>query len=75
MHLGEQFRNMVSRDYTKELGLKPATSKVPWPIAAVILAVVAGLVWFGIEKLNARASAHSAAADPAKPAAAEQGAN
>lgn len=64
---------MVSRDYTKELGLKPATSKVPWPVAAVILAAVAGLVWLGVTKLNTGGSNH---ADPAaKSAAAEQGAN
>lgn len=58
---------MVSRDYTKELGLEPATRKVPWPIAAVILAAVAGLVWFGVAKLTAKA--HGAPhADAAKPA-------
>lgn len=57
---------MVSRDYTKELGLKPATRTVPLPVAIVILFLLAGLVWFGIAHLPARAS-HTPVGDGAAP--------
>lgn len=67
---------MVSRDYTKELGLEPATRKVPWPIAAAILAAAAGLMWFGISKLDARSDGHNAHhAGAAKTAAPSQAHN
>lgn len=39
---------MASRDYRQELGLKPATSKVPWPIAGLIFAALGALVWYAV---------------------------
>jgi hypothetical protein len=43
---------MVSRDYTKELGLKSPTPKVPWPVAAIVLAGCGVAVWFGVKELH-----------------------
>ena len=39
---------MATRDYRQELGLKPATSKVPWPIAGLILVALGALVWYAV---------------------------
>lgn len=65
---------MVSRDYTKELGLKSSTRKVPWPIAAVILAGIGGLVYIGVATMNTGTRTDSAHFnDAAKPAAAKAG--
>lgn len=44
---------MVSRDYTKELGLKSHTKKVPMPIALAILAAFFAVVWYGVSQANA----------------------
>jgi hypothetical protein len=51
---------MISRDYRIELGLKPATAKVPWPIALVLLGAIAAGAWYGAAALHASGS-HSPA--------------
>ena len=54
---------MVSRDYTKELGLKSATPKVPWPLAIALLALMAVGTWYGVAKLRAMPSPRQDAED------------
>ena len=56
---------MVSRDYTKELGLKSATPKVPWPLAIALLAMMAVGTWFGVAKLRELPSRQHAEETPA----------
>lgn len=46
---------MISRDYTKEVGLKPGTVRVPLPLALVALAVIGAGLWVGAMKLHASA--------------------
>lgn len=66
---------MISRDYTKEVGLEPGTVRVPLPFAVVALVLIATGLWFSIVKLHAsmpvRAKEEVPAATaktPAKPA-------
>lgn len=67
---------MIRRDYRSEIGLPPATPKVSWPIAVIVLAAAAGALWFGVQKLQSLPDRRQAAQDPvpakvapAKPAA------
>lgn len=68
---------MISRDYTKEVGLKPGTVRVPWPFAVVALVLIATGLWFSIVKLHASTPVRvkheapaAAAKTPAQPATA-----
>ena len=64
---------MISRDYTKELGIPSDERIVPWPHALAILAVLAAVVaavWFGLARLrpdltSAPAAKAVSAAEPA----------
>ena len=47
---------MISKDYTKEVGLDSGTKTIPWPLAGVLLALVGVGVWFAVGE--ARAAAH-----------------
>lgn len=61
---------MVSRDYTKEIGLETRTKRVPLPVAFVIFAVFGAIVWYGVSHTPSHSHAPKAApAAPAKPAA------
>jgi len=67
---------MISRDYTKEVGLEPGTVRVPWPFAILALVLVAAGLWFSIVKLHASAPVRvkheaPAAQTPAQPAPAK----
>jgi hypothetical protein len=44
---------MVSRDYTKEVGLPTAQKTVSKPVAAVILLAIAVGIWFAAKTLMA----------------------
>ncbi len=46
---------MISRDYTKEVGLKSGTVHVPLPLALVALAVIGAGLCVGAMKLHASA--------------------
>ncbi len=43
---------MVSRDYTKEIGLPAQNVMVPLPYAIGILAAFAAATWFGIASMQ-----------------------
>ncbi len=43
---------MIRRDYREEVGLKPATKEVPLPLALIILAAAAGLLWWAVAKTH-----------------------
>lgn len=60
---------MISKDYTQELGLKPAVKVIPLPIALAILAVAGALIWFAVVKLHRMPAGHAATTTP--PAAAQ----
>jgi hypothetical protein len=49
---------MTCRDYRKEIDLRPGTPTLPWPVAAILLALGAAGLWFGVVKLNAIPSGH-----------------
>lgn len=63
---------MISRDYTKELGIPSHKKNMPRPLAYALLAVVAVGVSFGVagvvEKSKAHHAAERAAAQPASTA-------
>jgi hypothetical protein len=60
---------MVSRDYTKEVGLDSGQKNVPKPVAAAVLVLLVAAGWFGVQNLGSR-PAHSeiAAVNPPAPA-------
>lgn len=38
---------MINRDYRKEIGLRTRKQTLPWPVALLVLAVIAlGIWWF-----------------------------
>lgn len=63
---------MIRHDYTQEVGLKPATKKVPLPVALLILAAAAGLVWWGAVNVPSFAVVHGSPAAEAQAATAPQ---
>lgn len=54
---------MISHDYRKEIGLKPGTPTIPWPIAIAVLALGAAGLGFGFVKLKAMPKDHHATAE------------
>jgi len=57
---------MVSRDYTKEVGLPSHEGMVPLPVAIAIIAAIAFGAWYGMTSVdNRHAASKTAAADPA----------
>ena len=62
---------MISRDYTKEVGIPSQKKTMPRPIAYVVLAAVAVGMSFGVAGVLAESKEHSAAEKAAKPAAAQ----
>jgi hypothetical protein len=52
---------MISRDYTKEVGLPSHKKSMPRPLAFVVLAAVAVGASFGVAGVVAKAKEHSAA--------------
>lgn len=52
---------MISRDYTKEVGLSSDKKTMPRPVAYVVLAVVAVGISFGVAGVVAKAKEHHAA--------------
>ena len=65
--------NMVSRDYTKELGLKPSAPRIPLPVGIAILVVAGAAVWFAVTKLNQLPSGTPATAETSATPAAKPG--
>ena len=61
---------MISRDYTKEVGIPSQKKTMPRPIAFVVLAVVAVGISFGVAGVLAESKEHSAAEKAAKSGAA-----
>jgi hypothetical protein len=65
-------QNMISRDYTKEVGIPSQKKNLPRPVAYAVLAVVAVGISFGVagvvEKARAHEAAEKAAATPASTA-------
>lgn len=57
---------MVSRDYTKEVGLQTAEKSVSKPVAAVVFAILALGGWYTVHALTS--SHHDAAPPPAQSA-------
>jgi hypothetical protein len=60
---------MVSRDYTKEVGLDSGQKTVPKAFAAVVFVLLVAAGWFGVQNLGSRPG-HSevAAINPSTPA-------
>lgn len=56
---------MVSRDYTKEVGLPSATKTVSKPVAIVILALMAAGGWYAVATLAATHHASEGGPAPA----------
>lgn len=53
---------MFNRDYTQEIEMAPPTKRVPWPLAVLILAVLAaGVTWFASVELRAYRQLHDRA--------------
>jgi hypothetical protein len=52
---------MISRDYTKEVGIPPVKKTLPRPVAFVVLAAVAVGVSFGVAGVITESKEHSAA--------------
>jgi hypothetical protein len=52
---------MISRDYTKEVGIPSHKKNMPRPLAFAVLAVVAVGVSFGVAGVVNKTKAHSAA--------------
>ena len=57
---------MISRDYTKEVGIPSDKKTMPRPVAFVILAIVAVRVSFGVKEVVAKSREHHAAEAAAK---------
>jgi hypothetical protein len=56
---------MVSRDYTKEIGLHAQNEVVPLPIAIVILLAIVAGIWLGVSRMQSKHSvAKAEAVDP-----------
>jgi hypothetical protein len=47
---------MVSRDYTKEIGLNAHNEVVPLPIAIVILLAIVAGIWLGVSRMESKHS-------------------
>jgi hypothetical protein len=62
---------MISRDYTKEVGIPSQKKMMPRPVAYVVLAVVAAGISFGVAGVVAASKEHGAAEKAAAPAAAK----
>ena len=52
---------MMSRDYTKEVGLSTGEKKIPLVIAISVLVAIAIGVWFGLAEVRAAAHRDKAA--------------
>ena len=46
---------MISRDYTKEVGIDSGTRTIPWPLAGVVLTLLAIGVWYAVGEARAAA--------------------
>ena len=57
---------MISRDYTKEVGIPSNKKTMPRPAAFVILAIVAVGASFGVKEVVAKSREHHAAEAAAK---------
>jgi hypothetical protein len=57
---------MISRDYTKEVGISSQKKTLPRPVAYVVLAIVAVGISFGVAGVVAESKEHSAAENAAK---------
>ena len=57
---------MISRDYTKEVGIPSQKKTMPRPIAYVVLAAVAVGISFGVAGVVAESKEHGAAEKAAK---------
>jgi len=53
-------QNMISRDYTKEVGIPSQKKTLPRPIAFVVLAIVAVGISFGVAGVVAESKEHGA---------------
>lgn len=64
---------MTTRDYTKEIGNRAVSPRVPMPVAIALLAIGGAGLWFAVEKVrslpSARRSVEETATVAAKPAA------
>ncbi|MBI5770728.1 MAG: hypothetical protein HZA93_23325 [Verrucomicrobia bacterium] len=47
---------MISRDYTKEVGVDSGAKTIPWPLAWLVLSLIAIGLWYTVGE--ARAAAH-----------------
>ena len=56
---------MISRDYTKEVGIPSQKKTLPRPVAYVVLAIVAVGISFGVAGVVAKSKEHKAASTPA----------
>lgn len=52
---------MISRDYTKEVGIPSQKKTLPRPVAFVVLAIVATGISFGVAGVVAKSKEHHAA--------------
>ncbi len=55
---------MISRDYTKEVGLSRPGRAVSWPVAVICLGTFAVALWLGI-RAQGPGAARISAAEPA----------
>ena len=60
---------MISRDYTKEVGIPSDKKTLSRPIAFVLLALVAAGISFGVAGVLAESKEHAAAEKAATPSA------
>jgi len=44
---------MLSSDYTKQIGNRSVSPRVPLPIALAVLAIGAAALWFGVARVRA----------------------
>lgn len=63
---------MISRDYTKEVGVSSQKKTLPRPVAIIVLLLVGAGIWFGVAGVVAKTREHEAAekasANPSAPA-------
>ena len=59
---------MISRDYTKEVGIPSQKKMLPRPVAYAVLAAVAVGISFGVAGVVSKSKEHSAAEKAAAPA-------